>query len=121
MNRIETLSKLCGLVGKIVLEETKGDQKLTEKVLDRSRKDSGGPITRTRERILHRLRSEISERDMGTPQWEISKSSITGIGRSNRWKKLGYKQIASVMGGDHSAWVKMSHAGIACQAIVFDG
>jgi len=110
MNRIEKLRQLCSFVLKIVHEESGGDEEVMIRVFNRGKK--GSDITRLREKILRRVRTQIWEHHKySSPKWDVT-YSIESPGGD--WKPLGYLQIAMVMGGDHSAWVKMAQAiGIA--------
>lgn len=110
MSRLDNLILLCSWGREIVLEVTKQqndpDNQLVQDVLDRGKKTP--IIVGYREKILGRLRSEIWEKGaIGTSRWQVARQETSpGI----EWKNLGYKQIAILLGGNHSSWVKMAGA-----------
>lgn len=104
MNRIQKWAKVCGFIEQIVQEVTLGDEKLIKEVLDRHKKSQ--IVTRARKKILKIVRSEIWElHNHNSPYWQIIRNEIPPAGS---WKPLGYISISRILGGDHSAWVKMA-------------
>ncbi len=102
MNRIHNLMKLCSFLDQIVEDETGGDKKLAMRVLDRHQKKRD--ITKIREKILSRARTEVWENKRGSSKWEVCTAKSRP---SPSWKPIGYISLASILGGDHSAWIKM--------------
>ncbi len=93
----------------IVKEETEqefGSQdQLIQNILNRHTKTK--PIVVIRRRILQRLRSEIWELSTkGRPDWEVLRSKESP---GRLWRPLSYPTIALLLGGCHSAWVKMAN------------
>jgi len=87
----------------IVTEVTQGDKDLINEVLDRHKKSQ--LVTRTREKILDRVRREIWElNNSNSPDWDVI---LTTNPPTGSWKPIGYIAISRILGGDHSAWVKM--------------
>lgn len=106
MDRVENLKSLCGFVHDIVHEEANGNEDLIGRILDRRKK--AAEVTRVREKILRRVRSEIWElHKHDSPKWEVVHSKERP---GSNWRPLGYTRIATILGGDHSAWVKMAQA-----------
>jgi len=103
MNRIRNFRTICTLLDRIVEDETKGNNELAIRVLDRHQKAQD--IVRIRERILRRARTEIWETKPSSSRWEVC--SAFGPPTPS-WRPLGYLKIALILGGNHSSWVKMA-------------
>ena len=102
MNRIERLRNACSFIQTIIDEEAGGNKELIANLLDRGKK--GIEVTWVRGKILRRIRTEV---------WEHHKEGVIHskeVPGGTGWRPLGYLPIAMILGGDHSAWVKMARS-----------
>jgi hypothetical protein len=101
----KTRIKLRAIVNHILLQECNDDHELLKSVLNRGKKSKR--IVEIRRRVLVRLRSQVWQK--GQHNYRAWRVCYRPIPPDNSWSPMSFPLIANHLGGNHTAWVKMSN------------